>query len=169
MFYKIAGEDIRRYRQKPRDVSYWKTGICLLSLIPLLFIYQFYNSKISVSNLIQAQRHGVYAYFKTNGTYFIRSGSWGSRKHFYGNYTIKDSTIILDRSNFDDVLVSNTLVIRHSDMEYEKTRPDYDRIKTDKYLVQLDSNGHQIIARCINIYGVEDCIPYKFEIVDSMR
>jgi hypothetical protein len=169
MFYIIVSGDISIYKQKHRVSTYWKTILCLLSLIPMLIVYQFYNSKISVPNLIKAQRHGVYAYFKKDGTYFIRSGVWGSKKHFYGSYKIKDSIIILDRSNLDEVLVSNTLVIRHSNLEYEKTRPDYDRIETDKYLVQLDSNGKEIIARCISINnnGIEDCMPYKFEVVGS--
>jgi len=159
------------YRQQHRIFNYWKTVLSLLSLIPLFFIYSFYHKKISVQNLIQAQRHGVYAYFKVDGTYFIRSGSWGSKKHFYGNYTLKDSIIKLDKSNLDNVLTSNTFVIRHSNSEVEKTRPDYDRIESKKYLVQLDSGGHEIIARCISIdnAGIKDCMPYKFEIVDSIR
>ena len=102
---------------------------------------------------MKAENHGVYAYFKKNGEYIIKSGSWASKKHFYGNYTIKDSIIIVDRNYFDDVLVTNKFVIRKIKNAFGKD----DKGKIKNYLLQLDKNGKEINNN------------YLFEIVEDNR
>ncbi len=90
---------------------------------------------------------------KKNGEYIIKSGSWASKKHFYGNYTIKDSIIIVDRNYFDDVLVTNKFVIR----KIKNAFGEDDKGKIKNYLLELDKNGKEINNN------------YLFEIVEDNR
>ena len=75
------------------------------------------------------------------------------KKHFYGNYTIKDSIIIVDRNYFDDVLVTNKFVIR----KIKNAFGEDDKGKIKNYLLELDKNGKEINNN------------YLFEIVEDNR
>ncbi|OQP53479.1 hypothetical protein A4H97_23860 [Niastella yeongjuensis] len=165
-FGKIIKEGVINYRTKRKFLSFWKTFISLFSLVPAIIIFNYFESRLNVPSLLQADRHGVYADFKTNGTYFIRSGSWGSKKHFYGKYHLYDSIIELDRSGLDDVLISNRFLLKHSNPEEEKKKPDNDRLSTPEYLIQINKSGAEIKARYMgrDTTGVELYIPYRFEI-----
>jgi len=74
-------------------------------------IFCFYELKLHSQTFLKANNHGLYADFKKNGQYIISSGSWASKTHFYGNYKLIDSIIILDKSYFDEVLYSKKLRI----------------------------------------------------------
>lgn len=137
----------------------------ILTLVPIIIIFLHYQQKLNKPTLIKAQRHGVYADFKSDGTYIIKSGAWASRKHLYGKYILTDSTIQIDTSNIDNVLTSDRFIIKHADLEKEKYRPNYDRLETEKYLVQIDKNGNEILARRLS----EETLPYKFEIIVDNR
>jgi hypothetical protein len=165
-FCIIIKDAVNKNKTQHTFLSFWEMFISVFSLVPIVIILYHYESKLNVPTLLKADRHGVYADFKTNGTYIIRSGSWGSKTHFYGKYDLHDSIIELDRSDLDDILRSNTFLIKHSNREEEMQRPVYDRLNTPEYLVQLNKNGAEINARCMgrDTTGVELCIPYRFEI-----
>jgi hypothetical protein len=120
-----------------------------------------------VPTLLKAQRHGVYADFKTDGTYIIKSGSWASRIHLYGKYTLHDSIIEIDTSRINNVLVSNRFLIKHSIHDEEIKKPSNDKLDTEKYLVQIDKTGDIIKTRPMgeDSLGTTVYLPFRFEVV----
>lgn len=165
-FNRILKNERPNPTAKYKVTKYSMSIVCVLTLVPIIFIYRHYQQKLNVPTLFKAQRHGVYADFKTDGTYIIKSGAWASKKHFYGKYILHDSIIQIDTSNLDNVLTSNRFLIKYANIEEERQKPDYDRLNTDKYLVQIDRFGNMVKARQI----FKDTLPYRFEIViDNMR
>lgn len=132
--------DIEKYKKTKELKSFLVTFIGTFMVILNFGIFNFYEIKLNSPTLLKAENHGVYADFKKNGEYIIKSGSWASKKHFYGNYTLKDSIIIVDRNYFDDVLVTNKFVIRKIKNAFGKD----DKGKIKNYLLQLDKNGKEI-------------------------
>lgn len=164
-FYRIFKKEHRNSTAQFKLTRYRLTILSVLTLVPIVMIYIHYQKKLNVPTLIKAQRHGVYADFKNDGTYIIKSGAWASRTHFYGKYILRDSIIQIDTSNLDKVLTSNRFLIKHANLEEEKYRPDYDRLNTENYLVQIDKAGNEIMARKLS----EETLAYKFEIVVDNR
>lgn len=160
-FYQIVKNERKRSKMKFRVTKYWISVISVLTLFPVIAIFVFYQQKLNVPTLIKAQRHGVYADFKTDGTYIIKSGAWASRIHLYGKYSLRDSIIEIDTSNIDKILTSNRFLIKYSNLEEEKQKADYESLETAKYLVQINKAGNEIRARQI----FEDTLPYRFKIV----
>ena len=145
--------DIEKYKKTKELESFYVTLIGTFLVILNFGIFSYYEIKLNSPTLLKAENHGVYAYFKKNGEYIIKSGSWASKKHFYGNYTIKDSIIIVDRNYFDDVLVTNKFVIR----KIKNAFGEDDKGKIKNYLLELDKNGKEINNN------------YLFEIVEDNR
>jgi hypothetical protein len=152
-FYKGIFSDIEKYKKTNSLKSYYVTFIGSLFLILNIAIYSYFENKVNSPNLLKAQNHGVYAYFKKNGKYLIKSGSWGGKKHFYGNYSIKDSVITVDRDYFDKVITTNKFVIRKIKDAFNEN----DDGKIKNYLVEIDKNGH------------DKNNDYLFEIVEDNR
>lgn len=109
-------------------------------------IFGFYELKLHSKTLLKASNHGLYADFKKNGQYIIKSGSWASKIHFYGNYKLQNSIIILDRPYLDEILTSEKLKIHNSS----------ENGKSKLKLFQLD--GNQIVRE-----------KYSFEITEDNR
>jgi hypothetical protein len=169
-FIKIFKVSLQKDKRIVR-IRYTLLVAGLLSLVPIFVTYRHYQQKIDVPTLLKAERHGVYADFKTNGTYVIMSGPWATRKHHYGNYTLQGNIIKIDSRHLDDVLQSNVLVIKDSDPEDERKRPESDRLDTRRYLVQINNQGGEIKARYMgkDSAGRDEYIPYRFKIVvDNM-
>ena len=145
--------DIEKYKKSKELKSFSVTLIGIFLVILNFGIFSYYEIKLNLPTLLKAENHGVYADFKKNGEYIIKSGSWASKKHFYGNYTIKDSIIIVDRNYFDDVLVTNKFVIR----KIKNPFGEDDKGKIKNYLLELDKNGKEINNN------------YLFEIVEDNR
>ncbi|TXI65175.1 MAG: hypothetical protein E6Q46_06440 [Flavobacterium sp.] len=145
--------DIEKYKKSKELKSFSVTLIGIFLVILNFGIFSYYEIKLNLPTLLKAENHGVYADFKKNGEYIIKSGSWASKKHFYGNYTIKDSIIIVDRNYFDDVLVTNKFVIR----KIKNAFGEDDKGKIKNYLLELDKNGKEINNN------------YLFEIVEDNR
>lgn len=164
-FYNIFKKESIKTTVKSKLIKYWGSILSLFTLLPILLIYLNYQKKFNVPTLLKAQRHGVYADFKNDGTYIIKSGPWASKKHYYGKYILQDNIIQIDSNNPDIVLTSNRFLIKNTKIEEEKFRPDYDRLETKNYLVQIDIKGNEIIARKVS----DETLPYKFEIVVDNR
>lgn len=130
-----------------KDKEKYTTNKSLKNFLPSLYnmfyvilnlsIFYYYEYKLNLPTLLKAENHGLYACFKQNGDYIIKSGSWASKTHFYGSYKINDTIIILDKSNFDDVLSTNKLVIR-------KVKNNN---KIQFMLFQIDKKGKEIIEK----------------------
>lgn len=147
--------------------NHWKSIFSLLTLIPTILIYIHFEKKLNISTFIKAENHGVYADFKTNGTYIIKSGAWGSKKHVYGNYTLRDNIIEIDTSHIDDILVSKQFLIKKVNSLEEVNFPVSYRLNSKKYLVQLDETGGEIKSRYWgkDNSGNEIYLPYRLKVV----
>ncbi len=157
VFYKTVFENYADYRKTKEKIRYLPTLIGMGIILLNLGIYIYFENKLNLPTLIKAQNHGVYADFKTNGEYIIKSGSWASKVHQYGTYKLEDNIIIASNLKFDDVLVSNRFKIQHIQTS-ELTNPtEIQNYQSDKYLLEIDSNGNEIIGS------------YKFEITEDNR
>ncbi len=128
-----------------------------MTVVLNLSICMYYESKINSPTLLKARIFGGYADFKKNGEYVIVSGSWASRTHFYGNYSIKDSLIITDRNGFDDIITTSKLVIWKSD-----STEVFDNLKINTFLIQVDNHGKEIFRE----YNMSN---YRLRVVQDFR
>ena len=133
--------------------SYSLTFIGTILVFLNLGIFSYYEIKLNSQTLLKAENHGVYADFKKNGEYIIKSGSWASKVHFYGKYSIEDSVIKVDRKKFDEVLVTDKFVIR----KIKNAFGEDDKCKIRHYLIEIDQNGNEVNNNC------------KFEIIEDNR
>ena len=145
--------DKEKYKRTRELKSFSLTFIGIILVILNLGIFSYYEIKLNSETLLKAENHGVYADFKKNGKYIIKSGSWASKKHFYGDFKIKDSLIEVDRKYFDNILVTDKFVIR----KIKNAFGENDNGKIRNYLIELDQNGNEIDNNC------------KFEIVVDNR
>ena len=88
--------------------------ISLISTLSIFYILCHFEYKLNKETFIKANQHGVYLDLKKDGTYIIKSGSWASKKHYYGDfiYSAKDSIITLDKNINDGTLKSKRLKIK---------------------------------------------------------
>ena len=159
--------DIETYKKTKELKSYSLTFIGTILVILNLGIFSYYEIKLNSQTLLKAENHGVYADFKKNGDYIIKSGSWASKEHFYGKYSIKDSLIKVDRKKFDDVLVTDKFVIRKIINAFGED----DKGKTRNYIIELDQNGKEIKNRLVDFDKSKNEIydSFKFEIIEDNR
>ncbi len=54
--------------------------------------------------------------FKTDGTFIFDNNCIGFNWYMYGNYTITDNKIFLDKNNLDNVIVTNKLEIHEKEI-----------------------------------------------------
>lgn len=165
--YKVILDDSERYKKTKKLKSYFLTFIGMLLVFLNLGILCFFEIKLNSETLLKTKNHGVYADFKKNGEYIIKSGSWASRQHFYGTYTLEDNLIIVDRKSFDDVLITNKFVIRGITNAFGEN----DNGKTKNYLIQLNENSKEIKNRLsgYNKYKNEIYDSYFFEVIEDNR
>lgn len=123
---------------KNRDLYSIIVSFC--STLPLFIIYGYFECKINKESFLNANNHGVYIDLKIDSTYIIKSGSWGSKKHYYGlyKYDIKDSIIILDK-NINDGTIKSRLMKVSKFKNYITKDNEY-----HQFLIQIDSNKKEI-------------------------
>ena len=159
--------DIEKYKKTKKIKSYSITLIGTFMVILNVGIYIYYEIKLNSQSLLKAENHGVYVDLKKNGEYIIKSGSWASKKHFYGEFYIKDSVITLDKKYFDNVLVTNRYVIRNiiNAKGYDESG------ENKKYLIQVNQKGVEINNAFDYEFNPERKIyySYKFEITEDNR
>jgi len=141
-FFDLAG-NFKSIKTLKNDYTF-KSGIIVILIN--ISIFGFYELKLNSETLLKASNNSLYADFKKNGQYIIKSGNWASKTHFYGSYKLQNSIIILDKPYFDEILASEKLKI-HKSIENGKSK-----LK----LFQLDSN--EIIKA-----------KYSFEITEDNR
>jgi hypothetical protein len=161
-FYKGLFNEIEAYRKTKKLKSYFSTFTGFFLIILNIGIYSYYEIKLNSETLFKTE-NGFYGDFKKNGEYIIKNGSWASKTHFYGNYSIKDSILTLDRKGLDDEIISNRFAIR----KYKAG--ENDSIK--EYLIQIDKNGKEI--KNFLTYEIkptrEIYISNKYDIVEDNR
>lgn len=167
IFYNGIFDEIKKYKKTQELKSFSLTFIGVFFILLNIGIYFYYETKLNSPTLIKAEKSGVYADFKKNGKYIIKSGAWASKEYFYGNYSITDSIITLDREYFDDVLVTNKLVIRNIVNAFGDDQSG----KSKKYLIELDQD-YKEIKNSLRYDGNSKNIintSYKFEIFEDNR
>lgn len=167
LFYNGIFDEIEKHNKTRELKSFCLTFTGTFLILLNIGIYSYFEVKLNSPTLIKAEMHGVYADFKKNGKYIIKSGSWASKKHFYGNYIIQDSLITLDRKYFDDVLVTNKLAIRNCTNAFGKDECG----KSKNYLIELDQNNNEVKNRLVDYdkFKKEIYRSYKFKIVEDNR
>jgi hypothetical protein len=159
--------DIEKFKKTKELKSYSLTFIGIILIILNLGIFIYYEIKLNSETLLKAENHGVFADFKKNGNYIIKSGSWATKKHFYGKYYIKDSIIIVDKNYYDEALITNKFVIRRIINALGKE----DNGKIKNYLIELDQNNKEIKNLLVDFDKSKNAIydSRKFEIVTDNR
>ena len=140
IFYNGIFNDVENYKNTKELKSYKLTFIGIFLLILNLGIFSYYEIKINKKSILKTEYGNIIADFKTDKNYLIKIGSWASKKHFYGTYSIKDSLIILDRKCKNREEISNILAIRLNKNQIENTENRQSR----NYLIGIDKNGNEI-------------------------
>lgn len=170
LFYLSVEYDKDNYRKSNIIGRYASTFIGIVIIISNLGIFSYYQFKLLSPALIKAEGHGVYANFKKNGEYIIKSGSWATKTHYYGEYQLQNGLIILDRDTIDDVLFTNKYIICFLSNPDNKNlywkiegRKNYiiplviDSTKRDTLLLGYDKNGEEVRGS------------WRFEITEDKR
>ena len=116
-------KDFKEYKLTQQLTSYFPTFIGLLFILlnVSLFYYQDIktNSPTLISGFYDGGFNGFSVDFKTDGNYVMANGSGLGQSYFYGKYSLKDSIITIDKSNIDNCIKTNKLVIRTEQYYYQ--------------------------------------------------
>lgn len=126
-FIWINIRDIREYKRTKSKLSFIPTLIGLSMFISFLGVNHFLKSRDNSPLIIQAGYdggfNGAWFEFREGGSYkFVNSGGIGATI-FRGSYAMKDSIIVLDKSDIDNVIETKLLVIREVHNYYYGARP----------------------------------------------
>ena len=140
IFYNGIFDNIKKFKETKKLESYKLTIIGTFLVLLNLGIFCYYETKINSKSILKTQYGNITADFKTDKNYIIKIGSWASKKHFYGTYSIKDNTIILDKKCKNREEISDKISIRKYKIEIEKS----ENLKFKTFLIGIDKNGNEI-------------------------
>jgi hypothetical protein len=148
IFIWTIRKDLQEYKLSKTLTSYLPTMTGLTFILTILALHLYQDNKINSPTLIRAFYDGGYNGFsidlKENGDYIMANGSGLGQSYFYGTYTIQDSIVTLDKSNIDNVITTNKLVIRPiTNIFQQDTIEGEDTIYTD-WIFQIDKNGKEL-------------------------
>lgn len=139
-------KDTKAYTGTRKLSSYIPSVIGILFIVVNILFHHYGQRKKYSPTLISGFNDGGYngfgVDFKTDGSYVMTNGGGLGVSYFYGTYSIKDSIITLDRSDIDNCIKTNTLVIRtvhyyiRDCIELAKSKANY--------ITQIDSRGNEI-------------------------
>ena len=123
----------------------------------LIFVFVFLgilykNERIDSSPIVLRANYdgdinGFSLEFRKDGTYKFFNYSFFGGKYYRGNYTLRDSILILDKNNIDNVIRTNKLVIRNFN----------DNIgKKISRIVQIDNKHNRIEEQYFDFIVSED-------------
>jgi hypothetical protein len=148
IFIWTIRKDIQEYKQSNNLTSYLPTMTGLVFLLTILGLHLYQNSKTNSPTLISAFYDGGFNGFsielKENGNYIMANGSGLGQSYFYGTYSINDSIVTLDKSNIDNVIVTNKLVIRTITNIFQQDTIEGEDTTYENYIYQLDKNGNTL-------------------------
>lgn len=108
--------DRKEFRVTNSKTSFLSTIIGTLLLVSFFITQIVLDSRDNSKLIIQANNDGGFNgcgfEFREDGSYKFFNGSGLGVDYFRGTYTIKDSIITLDKSEIDNLIKSNRLVIR---------------------------------------------------------
>ena len=140
IFYNGIFDNIENHKITRNLKSYKLTFIGIFLVILNLGIFSYYEIKINTKSLLKTEYGNIIADFKTDNNYIIQIGSWASKKHFYGTYSLNDGLIILDRKCKNREEISDKLVIRQNKNEIENAGS----LKIRNHLIGISKNGNEI-------------------------
>lgn len=108
---KVLPENLAEFRKNRKVKSLFPTFIAVFTIFSILGLYIYYENLEKSKTYIHALGNGLIIDLKEDGKYIIKSGSWGGRIHYYGNYKKMDSIIILDKKKFADIEISGEFKI----------------------------------------------------------
>ena len=139
-------KDSKEFKTTQKLTSYLPTSVGLVFLLANIALFYYQDSKTNSPTLISGFYDGGFngfsVDFKTDGNYVMANGSGLGQSYFYGTYTLKDSIITLDKSNIDNCIKTNTLVIRTE--QYFIPLDTISKIGQANYITQIDSKGNEI-------------------------
>lgn len=128
-------KNLKDYSLNKRFSSFYTTlaGILLISTAIAFQLYRdaLFNRMSLLYAHYDGDTYGSSIDLKSDGKYIFSNGSFMGVKYFYGQYTLLDSIITLDKSEIDNVIQSERLVIKTISSE-------------DKILYQISTEGFQI-------------------------
>ncbi|WKZ77371.1 MAG: hypothetical protein QY319_09515 [Candidatus Kapaibacterium sp.] len=146
IFIWTIREDSKGFKTSRKMTCYVPTSIGLLFILTNVGLFYYQDSKTNSPTLISGFYDGGFngfsVDFKTDGNYVMANGSGLGQSYFYGTYSIKDSIITIDKSNIDNCIKTNKLVIR-TENYYPKDSVDLLKSKAN-YITQVDDNGIEI-------------------------
>ncbi len=139
-------KDSKEFKTTQKLTSYLPTSVGLVFLLANIALFYYQDSKTNSPTLISGFYDGGFngfsVDFKTDGNYIMANGSGLGQSYFYGTYTLKDSIITLDKSNIDNCIKTNTLVIRTE--QYFTPLDTISKTGQANYITQIDSKGNEI-------------------------
>ncbi len=139
-------KDRKEFQTTKKLTSYFPTSVGLVFILTNIVLFYFQdsitNSPTLISGFYDGGFNGFSVDFKTDGNYVMANGSGLGQSYFYGTYTIKDSIITIDKSNIDNCIKTNKLVIR-TENYYPKDSIDLLKSKAN-YITQVDKYGNEI-------------------------
>ena len=146
IFIWTIGKDRKGFKTTQKLTSYLPTSVGLLFILTNIVLLYYQDSKINSPTLIRGFYDGGFngfsVDFKTDGNYVMANGSGLGQSYFYGTYSIKDSIITIDKSNIDNSIKTNMLIIK-TENYYQKD--SIDLLKSNaNYITQVDNNGTEI-------------------------
>lgn len=139
-FFYGAYKDFEKYKKTKDLKSFCLTTIGVSLIILNIGIFSYYETRINTKSILKTEYGNIIADFKTDKTYIIKIGSWASKKHFYGTYSINDSLINLDRKCNNQEEISDKLIIRKNKTGIQNVKNQ----KIESYLIGIDKNGNEI-------------------------
>ena len=123
----------------------------------LIFVFVFLgilykNGRLDSSPIVLRANYdgdinGFSLEFRKDGTYKFFNYSFFGGKYYRGNYTLRDSILILDKNNIDNVISTNKLVIRNFNDNVGK--------KISR-IVQIDNKHNRIEEQYFDFIVSED-------------
>ena len=144
-----------------KGIKYFKLKKNKFELMPIFFgfiiIFIFFGfwykcEKMDISPIILRANYdgdvnGFSLEFREDGTYKFFNYSFFGGKYYRGKYTLRDSILILDKNNIDNVIRTNKLVIRNFNDNVGK--------KISR-IVQIDNKHNRIEEQYFDFIVSED-------------
>jgi hypothetical protein len=146
IFIRTILKDRKEFKDTQKYTSYLPTTVGLVFIFINFALFFYQDSKTNSATLIRGFYDGGFngflVDFKKDGNYVMANGSGLGQSYFYGTYTLKDSIITIDKSNIDNCIKTNTLVIRTE--QYFIPLDTISKIKKANYITQIDNKGIEI-------------------------
>ena len=139
-------KDIKEFEKSKRISSFATTIFGLIFILTIFGQFYYQDNKKNSPSLLRgyyaSDFNGFSVDFKTNGKYVMANGSGLGEDYFYGTYVLEDSIITIDKTQIDNCIKTNKLVIRYENY-YTKDSIDLLNSKAN-YITQIDRNGNEL-------------------------